>query len=93
MIYRVYVYLASNEWGNELMKKIADEYAAQSDKRPLVVEVHEHAGWYLSYVYGAPNIADGTTCGTANDAAHISQDIIKFWRGVDKEEILPEIRR
>ena len=43
--FRVYIYLGAEEYGNDLMWRIADQYAAQSDKRPLVVEVHEHGGW------------------------------------------------
>ena len=50
-VYRAYIHLGTNEWGNELMRQIADEYAAQSDKRPLIVSAHEHGGWHLSYVY------------------------------------------
>ena len=44
-----------------LMHAIAGDYARQhSDKRPLIVTVHEHAGWHLSFLYGAPGIRDGT---------------------------------
>ena len=28
-VYQVYIFLASGEWGNETMRRIADEYAAQ----------------------------------------------------------------
>ena len=92
-MYRVYIYLAANEWGNEIMRRIADDYAAQSDNRPLVVSVHEHGGWHLSYLYGAPDIEDGTICGTANDAATLSQAVQDFGATIGKVKILGEIRR
>jgi hypothetical protein len=92
-VYRVYIYLAANEWGNEIMARIANEYAAQCDKRPLVAEVHEHAGWFLAYLYGAPGIDDGTVCGTANDAASLAPAVMEFGKSIGKVEILPEIRR
>jgi len=93
MVYRVYVHLAANEWGNELMQRIADEYAGQSDNRPLIVSVHEHAGWHLSYLYGAPGIQDGTICGTANDAASLSQAVLDFGKSIDHVEIIGDVRR
>ena len=91
--YRVYIYLAANEWGNELMRQIAADYAQSHDKRPLIVSVHEHAGWHLSFLYGAPHIANGTVCGTANDMATLLQAVIDFGQGISKVEILGEIRR
>ena len=43
-VYRACIHLANDEWGNELMQKIAEAYAAEhADKRPLIVSVHEHA--------------------------------------------------
>lgn len=90
--YRAYIHLGANEWGNELMRQIADEYAGQTDKRPLIVSVHEHGGWHLSYLYGAPGIDDGTICGTANDAANLPQAVIDFGRG-SVVEIIGDIRR
>jgi hypothetical protein len=92
--YRVYIYLAANEWGNELMRKVAADYATEhADKWPLIVSVHEHAGWHLSFLYGAPHIANGTVCGTANDMATLSQAVIDFGQGISGVEILGEIRR
>ena len=91
--YRTYVHLAANEWGNELMRRIADQYAGQTDKRPLIVSAHEHGGWHLSYLYGAPGIADGTVCGTANDAASLPQAVLDFGKSIGKVEIIGDIRR
>ena len=79
MAYRVYIHLASNEWGNEFMRQVADEFAKDHpDNRPLIVSVHEHAGWYLSFLYGAPGIADGTICETANDSAVLPRAVLDF---------------
>lgn len=52
IVYRTYIYLSSREWGNELMKAVADAYVERADERPLIVSVHEHAGWFLSFLYG-----------------------------------------
>ena len=93
MAYRAYVHLASNEWGNEFMRQVADEYAEQHAERPLIVSVHEHGGWHLSYLYGAPGIANGTICGTANDTASLPQAVLDFGNGVGPVEIIGDIRR
>lgn len=93
VVYRVYIYLGAKEWNNELMRQVADQYAAQCDKRPLVVEVHEHAGWFLAYLYGAPGIDNGTICGTANDTASLAPAVVEFGKSIGRIEILPEIRR
>lgn len=94
IVHRVFIHLASNEWGNDLMGLVADDYAAEHpDVRPLVVSVHEHAGWHLSYLYGAPGIGDGTICGTANDAAVLSSTVLEFGKAIDKVEIVGEVRR
>ena len=91
--YRVYIHLAAHEWGNGLMRHVADRYAAQCDKRPLIVGVHEHAGWFLSYLYGAPAIDDGTVCGTANDAASLAPAVLDFGKTIDHVEVIGDIRR
>ena len=42
IVYRAYIHLGNNEWGNELMQKVAEAYAAEhADKRPLIVSLHE----------------------------------------------------
>lgn len=89
---RVYIFLASDEWGNELMRRVADEYA-KTAKRPLIVCVHEHAGWFLSFLYGAPGIEDGTICGTANDGASLDPAVLEFGKTITRIEELGEIRR
>jgi len=92
-VYRVFIYLGANEWGNDVTRRVADEYAEQLENRPLMVSVHEHAGWHLSYLYGAPDIDNGTICGTANDGATLSQAVQDFGKGIETVVILSEIRR
>lgn len=68
-VYRIDIHLADDEWGSELMAKLAREALLDpqnADKQPLVVMVHEHAGWALGWavLHGEPTI-----CYSANDAA------------------------
>lgn len=93
IVYRTYIYLSSREWGNELMKAVADAYVERADERPLIVSVHEHAGWFLSFLYGIPGIRDGTICGTANDRAALRREVLEFGNGVDDVKFLEDIRR
>jgi hypothetical protein len=94
VIYRAYIHLADDEWGNGLMQTVAQVYAEQhADKRPLIITVHEHAGWFLSFLYGAPGISDGTICGTANDDAILPRGVLEFGNGIDGERFLEYIRR
>jgi hypothetical protein len=93
IVYRTYIHLASNEWGNELMRQVADEYAATMKRRPLIVAVHEHSGWTLSFLYGAPGIADGAVCETANDAAVLPDAITNFGERIQSINVLETIRR
>ena len=87
VVYRAYIHLGGDEWGNELMCEVADAYAAEhADKRPLIVTVHEHAGWFLSFLYGAPGIANGTICGTANDDAVLPRAVIEFGKSIDGDK-------
>jgi hypothetical protein len=59
----------------------------------LIVTVHEHAGWHLSFLYGAPGISDGTVCGTANDDAVLPRGVLEFGKKIDGERFLEYIRR
>jgi len=73
---------------------VAQAYAEEhADKRPLIVTVHEHAGWFLAFLYGAPGISDGTVCGTANDDAVLPRGVIEFGKTIDAEMLLESIRR
>jgi hypothetical protein len=61
-----YIFLASNEWGNETMDRVAQEHFAAHPECEFV-EVHEHAGWYLGYR------RDGSIWATANDTARLQK--------------------
>ena len=54
--------LADSEWGNETMRKVAEEYFAAHPEIQFV-EVYEHGGWYLGFR------RDGTIWATANTEA------------------------
>ncbi len=69
VFYRLLIYLADDEWGNQLMIRLADE--ALADPRyaacqPLVVAVYEHGGWWLEFA-----LLEGSTTvvASANDLA------------------------
>jgi hypothetical protein len=76
-VFVVRVHLADNEWGNELMKQVAQEIILSIRKlvTPLVVYVYEHAGWALGYT-----MIDGElkVCYSANDAARYSEKVEAF---------------
>jgi hypothetical protein len=74
IIRMAYIQLAANEWGNETMSRVANEYFA-SHADIDVIEISEHGGWYLTY------LRDGTIVGTANDIARLS-DTARQW--IDK---------
>lgn len=79
VVHRACLDLADDEWGNELMGRVAREYADQHREAwPLIVCVYEHAGWFLSYLFGAPGVEDGAICGTANDGASLSRAVLAF---------------
>lgn len=62
-----HIQLAENEWGNTIMREVADEwFAAHPDCQ--FVEVREHAGWWLGYH------RSGEVIGTANDMAVMRKD-------------------
>ena len=76
------------------MAKLAAAYAKDhGDKQPLICETHEHAGWFLSFIFGAPGLADGTICGTANDMAVLPQAVLSFGEHIDSEIVLESVHR
>jgi hypothetical protein len=83
---KLWIFLGPREWGNELMKNVAEE-AFAADPSLDAVEVHEHAGWYLTF------LRDGTIVGTANDQAQLSESAIQFLRSIYGYESAGEIRR
>jgi len=60
------IYLASNEWGNQVMQRIAEEHFRDNPDCEFV-EVYEHAGWHLGFR------RDGSIWCTANDAARLER--------------------
>ena len=62
------IFLADNEWGNQLMREVAQEwFAAHPDS--AFVTVYEHAGWTLTF-----HRADLECVGSANDQAVFRTD-------------------
>ena len=86
----VCVYLADDEWGNEKMQEIARELWAKKwpeGKRPDLISVHEHAGWWLEFDSSMRIVS------TANDGWTPSQAVIDWWRQFERFEVIDEIRR
>ena len=87
---RLYVRLGDNEWGNELMAKIAQQVfndPSYRDIENLIVHVIEHAGWALSY------LRDGTIVGSANDAAVFCEKSRNFVGSIERVEYIGEYQR
>lgn len=65
-----HIHLANDEWGSDLMRKVAEDYLASTSNPYAVVTVHEHAGWFLEFAK-----LNGRTIvvGTANDMATMSE--------------------
>ena len=54
--------LADNEWGNQIMREVAEQHFRDHPDCPFV-QIIEHAGWHLCYH------RSGEVVGTANDMA------------------------
>jgi hypothetical protein len=84
MIARIqFVQLASDERGNATMLRVADEALDGADPG-LIVEVREHAGWWLRYT---------RVVGSANDCASYPADVRAWRAGITSVEYLPSVRR
>ncbi len=83
---KLWIFLGPREWGNDLMRRVAME-ALAADPSLDVVEVHEHGGWYLTF------LRDGTIVGTANDQAHLNDRAIQFLNSIYGYESAGQIRR
>jgi hypothetical protein len=83
---KLWIKLADNEWGNELMVQVAME-AFTSDPSLDAVQVNEHAGWYVTF------LRDGTIVSTANDQAHLSNRAREFLNTIYGYDFAGEIRR
>ena len=58
------IQLHADEWGNDLMRRVAEDHLARHPEIDFVL-ILEHAGWYLGFR------RDGTCWATANDGAII----------------------
>jgi hypothetical protein len=72
---KLWIFLGPREWGNELMRQVAME-AFATDPSLDAVEVHEHGGWYLTF------LRDETIVGTANDQAQLSDKALRFLNSI-----------
>lgn len=73
-VYHISIHLADNEWGHELMEKVAKEWLADHPEfEPVEVEVWEHGGWFLTYN------RQMAVVDTANDMAEMSDECVKFY--------------
>ena len=61
------IQLADNEWGNQIMREVAEEWFRDHPQCNFV-QVREHAGWHLGYHRSGEVIA------TANDRAVLRPD-------------------
>lgn len=92
-VYILPVKMGDKEWGIANMIKIADEQLNLHRDTPyLVVEVIEHAGWWLQF---AKINSRTTIVGSANDAADYPDVVIQFHREIRELNtvMLPTITR
>jgi hypothetical protein len=67
------VFLAPDEWGSEKMREVAEYYFSARPEID-VVQVYEHAGWFLAWN------REGLCVGTANDAAILKPEAYEYIR-------------
>ena len=80
--------LAGNEWGNQIMREVAEQHFRDHPDCPFV-QVIEHAGWHLCYH------RSGEVVGTANDMALMRPDRPRpdcFRESFIRPVIRPDIR-
>jgi hypothetical protein len=83
---KLWIFLGPNEWGNDLIRHVVMEAFASDDSLD-VVQVNEHAGWYLTF------LRHGTVVGTANDQAQLNDKAKEFLQSIYGYESAGEIRR
>lgn len=89
------IYLASNEYGNELMAEVASEWFASPEGKSdlaTVCYVHEHGGWALGYTMIGGRLV---IISSANDSALWQGQAKQFRERIRGAEwiYLPETRR
>jgi hypothetical protein len=73
-VYRMWARMPDGQYGNDGMLALAHAAAERhADKRPLLVTVNEHGGWWLQYYFDATHTA--LTVGTANDMARFGPEV------------------
>ncbi len=83
---KLWIFLGAKEWGNDLMRQVARD-AFATDISLDAVGVHEHGGWYLTF------LRDGTVVGTANDQAHLNDKAEDFLNSIYGYESAGEVHR
>jgi hypothetical protein len=85
----LWIHLAPDEWGSELMERVAtNEFRARGCPSDLLIEVYEHAGWSLSYIWDEAS-ERVIVVESANDSA-VFQGKAAEWRSTRKEAMLDE---
>jgi hypothetical protein len=68
------IQLADNEWGNQIMREVAEQWFARHPDCAFL-EVREHAGWWLAFARTPYPGSTGHECiGSANDMACFRPD-------------------
>jgi hypothetical protein len=80
------VRLASDEWGHELMWKVARD-TMDADTTLDAVHVIEHGGWHLMFN------RDGLVVGTANDNCRLSERVLQWGAGFSGIEYVGSVSR
>lgn len=73
----VTVRMSDSEWDNgQNMDEIArEQFSADEDSASLVVEVREHAGWYVEYAWDGDLVRLGSAnCANRGDRANAWRD-------------------
>jgi hypothetical protein len=86
LVRKIRVHLAEDEWGNDVMWRVAQGVFAEFPNVDLVT-VYEYAGWMLGY------LRDGTVVESANDGAVFHGKALEFRQKMTRVEVLGEIRR
>lgn len=73
----VHVRMADDQWGNELMDKLAAMAMAEHAEpgATVIVNVQEHAGWFMDYAMIGGRL---TVISSANDLAYKTLEVRSF---------------
>lgn len=93
-VYHVFARCTREEWGNGVMEQIAKdaiEDPTLATKRPLLVTVQEHAGWWLRWL--AEPDQEPIIVGSANETAIYTGRAKLFRETCSEVEFLPNYER